>query len=127
MTFLDLAAVSHVLGLDPDEVLAATRPTGDVRQRSSRATSKLTRRVIGRRLAAARQRRQLDPVALWRRTGITPYRLWVIEQGRDPTLAELQRLLPELGLTLAGLLEGLALTAGKNCQERRVKAILPPP
>ena len=101
MTLSDFQSYCLAVSLIPDEVLRSMVIPGDVRHRSSRANSIRQRVKVGARLAAARVHRGLSPIDVWRSTGLTPYRLGCIERGKDATLAELQRLLPLLGVTVS--------------------------
>ena len=110
MTLSDFGSLCAALGLVPDDVLGSSFVPGDVRQRSSRGDARGVRTAIGSRIAAARARRGLSPIQVWKATRLTPYRLGVIEDGRDATLSELQRLLPCLGVTVADILGNEPLT-----------------
>lgn len=123
MTLTDFASMCGALRLVPDEVLSSSFVPGDVRQRSSRVDSRPLRIAIGSRLAAARVRCGLSAIQVWRATGLTPYRLGVIEDGRDATLSELQRLLPCLGVRVADILGKEPLTGPGFRRQVMAKAI----
>ena len=118
MTLADFASVCGALGLVPDDVLGSSFVPGDVRHRSSRIDEQRARIAIGSRLGAARMGRGLSAIEVWRATRVTPYRLGVIEDGRDATLSELQRLLPCLGVTVAEILGNRGIDGIRNPPRR---------
>ncbi len=94
----DLLRLAAVLGVSADVLLAAPSPVP--RARSGRTRDAGDARRLGLALRLARLDRGLDPYPAGRRARIAPRRLRQIEQGADPSLAELQRLCGAVGFDL---------------------------
>ena len=92
----DLARLSAALAVPLGE-LAATCPVRD-RRRAHRSDASNAGPSLGGALRLARLDAGLDPVGCARAARIAPRRLRRIEEGAEPSLAELDRVLAALGV-----------------------------
>ena len=97
MTPADLVVLTQALGVDAAEVLLACSVAPRERARASSHWPVRERRSFGTRVRRARKASGLRPIDIASIAGVNPYRLWKIESGSDPALAELQGLVMALG------------------------------